>query len=420
MNFMNSSLLQQVIADQQALIDKKDRGINRLIDTSMHLKSGLISVITGVRRAGKSTLTLQLADHYPSFHYISFDDERLMNFSVSDFNAMLIEMKKTKDADTIVMDEIQQVEGWERFVRRIYEEGYKVIITGSNAKLLSSELATHLTGRYLKTELFPFSYAEYLTLKGIDAGDKTSDNEARVLNALDEYLINGGFPEYLKTNEPEVLKRVYDDIIYRDLIVRFGIRNVNGFKNLAHYFFTNFTCETGYLPLAKLLGFHSATSIKEYLNILSEGYLVFEAGKYDFSLKRQYASNRKVYVVDNGLRNAVSFRTSSDMGRLLENMVFLELKRRGTDVWYYKSRNNLETDFLINPGNPLLMQVCYNMSDPLTRSREINSLKVCMKELNRSAGLILTNNEAEEVKTQEGTITIMPVWKWALETSKNH
>jgi len=411
---MNSSLLQQVIADQQALIVKKDRGITRLNNMSMHLKSGLISVITGVRRAGKSTLTLQLADHYPSFHYISFDDERLMNFTVSDFNAMLIEMKKNKDAGTIIMDEIQQVEGWERFVRRIHDEGYKVIITGSNAKLLSSELATHLTGRYLKTELFPFSFAEYLTLKGIVAGDKTSDNEARILNSFDEYLINGGFPEYLKANEPEVLRRVYDDIIYRDLIVRFGIRNVSGFKNLAQYLFTNFTNETGYQPLARLLGFHSATSIKEYLNILCEGYLIFELAKYDFSLKRQYASNRKVYVVDNGLRNAVSFRTSSDLGRLLENVVFLELKRRGNDVWYYKSRNNLETDFLINPGNPILIQVCYDMADPLTRNREIIALTMCMKELNRNEGLILTKNEEEEVKTPNGMITIMPVWKWAL------
>lgn len=223
----------------------------------------------------------------------------------------------------------------------------------------------------------------------------------------------------MKTHEPEVLKRVYDDIIYRDLIVRFGIRNVNGFKNLAHYFFTNFTSEAGYLPLAKLLGFHSATSIKEYLNILCEGYLVFELARYDFSLKRQYAYNRKVYVVDNGLRNAVSFRTSSDKGRQLENMVLLELKRRGADVWYYKSRNNLETDFLINPGNPLLMQVCYDMSDPLTRGREINSLKACMKELKRNAGLILTYNETGEVSTDDGTITMMPAWKWAVGTFKN-
>jgi len=413
---MNSSLLQQVIADQHALIAKKERGITRLTNMSMHLKSGLISVISGVRRAGKSTLTLQLADHYPSFHFISFDDERLMNFTVSDFNTMLIEMKKNKEAGTLIMDEIQQVEGWERFVRRIHDEGYKVIITGSNAKLLSSELATHLTGRYLKTELFPFSFAEYLTLKGIVAGDKTSDNTARILNAFDEYLVNGGFPEYLKANEPEILRRVYDDIIYRDLIVRFGIRNVSGFKNLAQYLFTNFTSETGYLPLARLLGFHSATSIKEYLNILSEGYLVFELAKYDFSLKRQYASNRKVYVIDNGLRNAVSFRTSSDMGRLLENLVFLELKRRGEDVWYYKSRNNLETDFLINPANPALVQVCYDMADPLTRNREINALRACMKELNRNEGLILTKNEEEEIKTPEGMIIMMPVWKWATGT----
>jgi len=411
---MNSTLLQQVIADQRQMIAKKSRGIPRITNTAMHLKSNLITVISGVRRAGKSTLTLQLADQYASFYFISFDDERLLSFTVGDFNTMMIEMKKTGEAGVIVMDEIQQVDGWERFVRRLHDEGYKVIITGSNAKLLSSELATHLTGRYLKTELFPFSFSEFLVFKGIDERDKTSDNSARILNAFDEYLVNGGFPEYLKTNEQEVLKRVYDDIIYRDLIVRFGIRNVTGFKNLAQYLFTNFTNETGHLPLARLLGFSSATSIREYLNILGEGYLIFELAKYDFSLKRQYASNRKVYVIDNGLRNAVSFRTSSDMGRLLENAVFLELKRRGQEVWYYKSRNNSETDFLINPGSPILIQVCYDMADPLTRSREISSLRACMKELNRSQGMILTKNEEEDIQTTDGLITIMPVWKWAV------
>ena len=411
---MNTEILQQVIADQKLMVTRKLRGIPRKTNIERHLKSDLITVISGVRRSGKSTLTLQLADNYPSFHFITFDDERLINFTVSDFNAMLIEMKRSADARTIVMDEIQEVPGWERFVRRLHDEGYKVIITGSNAKLLSSELATHLTGRYLKTELFPFSFVEYLIFKKIDPAIKTSDNIALILTAFDEFLLQGGFPEYLKSNDQEVLKRVYDDIVYRDLIVRFGIRNVNGFKNLAQYIFTNFTSESGYLPLAKLLGFNSATSIKEYLNILNEGYLIFEVTKYDFSLKRQYTSNRKMYVIDNGLRNIVAFRTSADMGRLLENTVFLELKRRGNDVWFYKSQNNQEADFLVNPTQPELIQVCYDLQNPKTRQREISSLSVCMKELKLNHGVILTKNDEEVISFDNMVIDVIPVWKWLL------
>jgi len=286
---MNSDLLQQVIADQRAMIDRKDKGIPRLINTAIHLKSDLISVISGVRRSGKSTLTLQLAANYPSFHFISFDDERLIGFTVNDFNPMLIEMKKISDTRIIVMDEIQLIIGWERFARRLHDDGYKVFITGSNARLLSSELATHLTGRYLKTELFPFSFREYLAFNNIDPTDNTSDNKAKILAAFDHYLLHGGFPEYLKTGIQEVLKHIYDDIIYRDLIVRFGIRNVTGFKNLAQYLFTNFTSEYGYLPLANLLGFSSPTSVKDFINILREGYLVFDVSGFDYSLKRQYA-----------------------------------------------------------------------------------------------------------------------------------
>ena len=387
-----------------------------MTDIGMHLKSSLITVISGVRRSGKSTLTLQIADHYPGFHYISFDDERLIRFTIEDFNGLLIEMKRLSASKTIVLDEVQLVPGWERFTRRLHDEGFKVIVTGSNAKLLSSELATHLTGRYLKTELFPFSFAEYLSFINIDPSDKTSDNTARLLTALDEYLSNGGFPEYLKIKEPEVLKRIYDDILYRDLVVRFGIRNVAGFKNLAQYLFTNFSSETGLLSISKLLGFNSVTSVKEYLNILVEGYLVFELTRFDYSLKQQYISNRKIFVIDNGLRNTIAFKTSQDRGRLLENAVFLELKRRGYDIWYHKTPNNLETDFLIRPSDPLLIQVSLELYHPDTRKREIGSLLAGMKHLGRKRGIILTRNDDEVIRLDNEVISVIPAWKWFLSS----
>ena len=172
------------------------------------------------------------------------------------------------------------------FVRRLHDEQYKVFISGSNSKLLSSELATHLTGRYIKTELFPFSFTEYLKFMKIESSNKDSASQGTVSSALDHYLINGGFPEYLKSNDPEFLQRIYEDVIYRDLIVRFGIKNILGFKNLVLYLFTNFTKETNYNSLAGILGFNSTTSVRDYISYLSDSYMIFELYRYDYSLKK--------------------------------------------------------------------------------------------------------------------------------------
>ncbi len=411
---MNSEVIQQVIADQKLMIAGKSRGIPRIGDFSMHQKSGIITVISGIRRSGKTTLTLQIADQFPSFHYIGFDDERLLNFTAGDFDAALIEMKRSGDARVVVMDDVQRVRGWELFAVSLQVEGYKVIVTGNNAKLLDSELARHLAGKYLQIGLFPFSFAECLRYREIDPADNSSDNTALILTAFDEYLLHGGFPEYIKTKEAEVLKRIYDDIVYRELVVCYGIRNVSGFRNLTQYVFTNFTSETGYLPLSKLLGFNSATSVRDYLNNLGDSYLIFELAKYDASLNRQYVSNRKTYVADNGLRNIVTFRTAEDRGRLLENAVFLELKRRGREVWFYKSQNNQEVDFLVDPEKPVLMQVCYDLQNLKSRQKEIASLMFCMNELKTDHGIILTKNEEETVNIGNSVITITPVWKWLL------
>jgi predicted AAA+ superfamily ATPase len=411
---MENHLLEQILTDQRNLVDRKERGIRRKVDAELHLKSSLISVISGVRRCGKSTLTLQLADQYPDFHFITFDDERLINFGLDDFNAMIVLMRAQRNADVLVLDEIQLVDGWERFVRRMNDEGVKVILTGSNASLLSSELATRLTGRYIKTELFPFSFHEYLILKNIDLEDKSSLNLGRIWKFFDEYLVNGGFPEYLKSGNREFLKRVYDDVLYRDLIVRFGIRNSAGFKNLAQYIFTNFTSEFNHLTLSKVLGINSPTSIKEYINCLAEGYMIFEVARFDYSLKKQYTQNKKIYVIDTGIRNTIAFRTTADSGRMLENLVFLELKRRSHEIWYYKTKRDQETDFLINPANPHLIQVCYSLQDPVTRNREIISLKACMMELGLKEGLIVTMSEEFNLTENGLEIKIVPAWKWTL------
>jgi len=412
---MNEHLLQQVISDQRNIVLKKDRGIIRGFEYDKYIQTNQITVISGIRRSGKSTLLLQLADHFPNYHFITFDDERLINFTVEDFNSMMIEMKKLFSSPVIVLDEIQNINQWERFVRRLHDEELKVFLTGSNAKLLGSELATHLTGRYTKKELFPFSFSEFLKFKGFSFSDKSTETVSGTLVAFDFYMENGGFPEFIKTNEIDYLKRIYEDIIYKDIIVRFGIRNINHFKNLVNFLFTNFTKEISYNSLAGILGIQSTTSIKEYVSFLTESYLLFEIYKFDFSLKRQYISNKKIYVIDNGLRNIVAFRQSPDKGQLLENLIFIELKRRNKEIFFYKTKNNHEIDFLIKENELSLIQVCYDISSPLTYQREIRALESGMNELNISSSLLITYNSRELVKTGNHTIQVIPAWEWLIQ-----
>ena len=411
---MDSLILQQVVADQRELIKRKNLGIPRQNNVENHLRSKQISVISGIRRSGKSTLMLQLAARLKNFHFITFDDERLLNFTISDFNTLLLELEKSAHYRNLFFDEIQNIPGWERFARRLHDQDYKVFISGSNSKLLNSELAAHLTGRYIKTELYPFSFTEYLALKNINRDDRSSSGLSLLMGAFDEYIVNGGFPEYLITSDPGYLGRIYEDVIYRDIIARFGIRNSRGFRNLAQYLFTNFTKEINYNSLAKILGFNSTTSVREYISCLSESYLLFELYRYDNSLKRQYVSNRKIYVIDNGLRNAVSFRTGQDTGRMLENLVFIELRRRGAECWFYRTSGGLEVDFYIPGNDPQLIQVCYNMTDQLTRKQETASLETAMAELAIKESVLLSYNERSELKTESGMIRIIPVWEWLL------
>ncbi len=240
---MNLANLEKVILDQAKKFEEKENGIIRDIDFDKYLNSRQITVISGVRRSGKSTLLKQFSRHFPKFYYFNFDDERLVDFKVSDFQTLMIAFQKAYPAKVILLDEIQNVPMWERFVRRIYEEDYKIFITGSNANLLGSELATHLTGRYLKLELFPFSFAEFLKFRKLNYKHLDSETEAVILKSFDLYLSDGGFPEYIKTGNKAIISQVYEDIIYRDLLTRFKIREVKNFKLLVNYAFPNFPRE---------------------------------------------------------------------------------------------------------------------------------------------------------------------------------
>lgn len=412
---MESTQIEDIVNDQTAVFLKKDQGFEREINFKEYIRSKQIIVISGVRRSGKSTLLKQISLKIPRFYYINFDDERLINFTVQDFNTLIILWKKKFHSEYILIDEIQNIDNWERFVRRVHDEGYKLFITGSNAKLLSSELSTHLTGRYKKIELFPFSFKELVEYSKVNISDSpTSETKAKILKLFDDYLIHGGFPEYIRYKDNEYLKRIYEDIIYRDIVTRFGIKEVKSFRELTNYIFTNFTKEASYNTLKNILGIKTTMSVRSYVGFLEESYLIFELFKYDFSLKKQYISDKKLYVIDNGMRNATAFYFSSDRGRLLENLIYIELKRRGKNVYYFKDKS--ECDFLIQEKNNIVqaLQVTQKI-DKTNEKREFDGLINALDRLNIKDGLILTENQNEIRTVNSHKIIIKPIWQWLLK-----
>lgn len=411
---LSVSRLEEIIEDQSVRFRAKEAGILREIDFAKYLKTKQMTAISGIRRAGKSTLLCQFSKHYKNFYYINFDDERLDDFTVKDFDSLMIAFQKKYKAEAIFLDEPQNIEKWERFVRRLYEEGYKIFLTGSNAKLLSSELATHLTGRYFKIELYPFSFREFLTAKSMDYEKKDSQTRAMVLRLFDEYLAGGGFPEFVKYNDPEFVQRIYEDVLYRDLLTRFSIRDVKAFKQLARFLFSNLSKEISYNGLKNILGFKSAMSVKNYIEFMEQSYLIFELHKYDHSLKKQFVSDKKIYAIDNGLRNAVAFYASSDEGRLLENIVFLELKRRGREIYFFKDKG--ECDFIIREKNKITAAIQVTAQfGANNKKREINGLADALDAFGLAGGLILAKDEEDEIKAGGKIITVKPIWKWLLE-----
>ena len=414
--------IQEVIAEQAESFKSKICGLpRRYCSMESHLASPQITVITGVRRCGKSTLLRQFADKLENYHYLNLDDERLVDMTVKDFNTVLTAWEKLGNSKNILLDEIQNVSKWERFVRRMHDDGYKIFITGSNARLLSSELATHLTGRYKKIELYPFAFQEQLCFYNISPDIEeviTTKRKAEIIKYFDIYLKAGGFPDYLKYNDREFLHTVYESIIYKDIIVRNKIREVKAFRELCNFSLSNIGKEVSYCSLAATLGFKSHTSVKNNIGFMQEAYLIFELLKYDFSLKKQYVANKKAYAIDNGLRTVAGFCISEDRGRLLENLVFIELKRRYADIYYHK--NKRECDFLVKAGTKIThaIQVCYDINS-WNEKREIEGLCEAMEQYDLDKGLIITTSDEATRKTNNKTIEIIPAWKWLLKKNDN-
>ena len=408
--------IREVIYDQRNLY--VDLGIERKIDQSL-VDCQEVLVLTGVRRCGKSVLMQQIrAKRAEKDYFISFDDDRLLHFTVDDFQLLYdVLVEDFGVQHTFYFDEIQLVDGWERFVDRLYKHGNKVIVTGSNAKMLSRELGTLLTGRHVSKEVYPFSMSEYMELLGVKVTRDsfyTTEGRAMLQNVQNDYLKNGGFPQYLRSKNVEYLKSLYNDIIYRDIIVRYRLMSDKPLKETVYYLISNATHLFTYNSVAKSVGLKSSETVKDYISYLEETYLVGVLPKYDVKVGEQIKSPKKIYFIDNALVGIIGFSFSGNEGGRLENAVYIELRRRGKELFYHNDGN--ECDFIVREGLRITeaYQVCVSMQEEKTRQRELEGIRSAMKAYSLSEGYIITREETEDVKVEEGVVHLVSFARWIL------
>ncbi len=419
---MDTNQIKELIEEQKQEFEWEIQTIRRqkLEEMDSYSKIPHIVVITGLRRAGKSTLLKQIKKRYypqENIYYMNFEDERLLDFKVGDFNALYESfLEISKESKVFFFDEIQNIPNWEAFVRRMYDRGFKFYITCSNSSLMSRELGTKLTGRHVKLELYPFSFKELIISKGIETEKEfyLTEERARIKREFSKYLENGGIPEYYKYGNKDIIRNLYDNILYRDIIVRYGVKDENAIRSLAYYLITNPGTELSYNRLKNVLGIGSQTTVKNYIDHLENSYLIFTINAFDYSLKKQIYSKKKVYVIDTGLMNILAFKFSKDTGKILENIVFLELKNRGHDIYYHVDKN--ECDLILMEKGHIIkaIQVTQRM-ERSNEKREISGLLEAMEKYGLKEGLILTEDTQDTLEIDGRIISVRPVWKWLLE-----
>ena len=384
-------------------------------DTDSLLCSHLIKLITGPRRVGKSTQALlMLRDR--NFAYLNFDNYQLLEAWDADMVMMMLD-DVYPGYEYILLDEVQNLDGWDLWVSELYRIGKNLVITGSNAKMLSSEMATVLTGKYLQIEMLPFSLEEFFDWNKFDLHAQQPEHKTASLVLADDYLRNGGYPEAVASRQltRSYLDTLFDSIIWKDVAKRHNVRNVTDLNNLAMYLVSNFCNPISANEIATELDFSSVNTAKKYMDYLYEPYLFYYLSRYNNKLKLMKKAPRKVYVVDNGFVGAKAFSLSDNLGRLLENHVFIELIRRGYDVektmFYYRSRNDKEVDFVLREGTSILrlVQVCYDMSSPKTERREVDSIIECAEELKCDNLAIVTYNDKRTIEKDGYKIDVVPI-----------
>jgi uncharacterized protein len=393
------SEIEASVLEQKQLLLKVDVGLSRGVLPEMKLLPDHVTIITGIRRCGKSTLMHQLMEGLDGeFAYFNFEDPRVFGFDVDDF----VKLENVfGDQQYYFFDEIQNIENWELFIRKLHDQGKTVCITGSNASLLSKELGTRLTGRHVQKELFPFDYSEFCTFLDLD---KNNDS-------VDRYLKLGGFPSYLKTDQLVILQQLFRDILYRDIIVRYGVRNAKIIEGIALYLISNVGKEFSLTGIRKTFDVGSTNSVSDYVAWFEDSYLLFTLPRFSWSLKSVAINPKKVYTIDTGFAQANSLSFSDDKGRLFENAVYLKLRREGKELYYFREKG--ECDFVVKEQNRItaLIQACYELH-PDNLQRELNGLKEAMDFFGIDHGTIVTRNQTDEFLLDGKKISVVKADRW--------
>ena len=432
---MDIAEFKKVIQNQEGERDsmlKNPDLINRDVGTGLvekSLKHPNIIAILGIRRCGKSTLSwILLKDR--KYAYINFDDELLYGIKVDDFDRLLKAFYDLygDDLQYFLLDEIQNVKGWELFINKLGRTK-KVIVTGSNSNLLGGELATHLTGRYNSITLFPFSFNEFLAYKKVPndyfyGKEFRTERVAKALKYLEEYIQYGGFPEGYKFTHDR-LKSTFRDIITKDVTRRYRIKNIESIESLSKYLISIYSNEISFSSLRNIVGIKKIETVKNYLTYLENSYLFFLMERFSFKLKQQMIAPKKIYCIDTGMINAMTVGNSRNIGRLMENLVAVELLRRKNysndmiEVYYWKDHNNHEVDFLIKAGKNVveLIQTSYVSDLNLINRREIDNLIKASEELHCNNLSIITWDYESVIEKEGREITCIPLWKWLMGTA---
>ena len=420
---MKISDIEKVLLEQQDELEALEGEvlIHRPEEDLINLNSKLAQVVIGVRRSGKSTLCFNaLRKAGVHYAYANFDDERLDELETQDLDNVLQTLYKIYGKfDYLFLDEIQNIDGWPLFVNRLLRQRIHIIITGSNAKLLSTELATHLTGRHHKIELFPFSFKDWCSIKDVEYTRLTTKNKGLLSKAYEEYFRQGGFPELIsgEENPKEYISTLIDNIISQDIKKRYKIRNIDALKRLAHHILNETPTLIVKETLQNIIGIKSERTLGNYLMYLNQTYLISTISKYS-SRSRERARNEKSYAIDVAFmdkrENAFS---GENLGWRLETIVYLELLRRkaGTenDIYYYQGRS-AEADFVVCDGNKTLAvyQVSYDISNDKTRKREIKGCIAGAKATKCDNLFLITDHESEVIEEDGYTIQVIPIWEW--------
>jgi len=408
-----------MLREQFASFWQRDTGITRAQLAALQRSEGAphAVIISGLRRVGKSTLLAQLAHRLgeEAFYYLNFEDERFLGFQSADANDLFAALVRIfGERKIFLIDEIQNIEGWEHFVRRFMDMGYKFYITGSNASLLSRELGTRLTGRHLAIELFPFSFSEFLAFHGETPGDPqkwTTAEQAGMQRRLDAYLRLGGIPDALKYPELPLLRSLYDDVLYRDIASRYRLDDVATLKELAFYLMSNPAAPHSFNKLKEQFRLGSVNTITRYIDYLTDSWLLFILRQYDFSLKRQQIAPKKIYPIDTGLALTVGFHFSPNTGKSLETAVFLALRRQTESIYYFATPGGFEVDFYL-PEQRRLVQVAQNLDNSTTRQREIRALQDAIRSIPVQSALILSTGNEDSFTIEDVPVDVRDVAEW--------